>query len=68
MQPQPGTMLPFRRRTDAGSVRLGDRDIAGLMLCGEQYGAPYDLLAAALQVRADRLRGIVARWRKSGYA
>ena len=68
MQPQPGTMLPFRRRADAGSVRLTDRDSAGLILCGEQYGAPYDLLAAALDVRADRLRGIVARWRKSGYA
>ena len=65
MQPQPGTMLPFRRRADAGSVRLGDRDITGLMLCGEQYGAPHDLLANALDVRADRLRGIVARWRKA---
>ncbi len=68
MQPQPGTVLPFRRRADAGSVRLGDRDITGLMLCGEQYGAPYDLLANALDVRADRLRGIVARWRRTGYA
>jgi hypothetical protein len=29
---------------------------------------PYDLLAAALDVRADRLRGIVARWRRAGYA
>ena len=68
MQPQPpGNVLPFRR-ADAGSVRLGDRDITGLMLCGQQYGAPYDLLAAALEVRADRLRGIVARWRRTGYA
>ena len=32
------------------------------------YGAPYDLLAAALGVRDDRLRGIVARWRRAGYA
>jgi hypothetical protein len=31
------------------------------------YGAPYDLLAAALNVRPDRLRGIVARWRRAGY-
>ena len=30
--------------------------------------APYDLLAAALDVRPDRLRGIVARWRHTGYA
>jgi hypothetical protein len=32
------------------------------------YGAPYDLLAAHLDVRPDRLRGIVARWRTAGYA
>ena len=38
------------------------------MLCAEMYGAPYDLLAAALNVRPDRLRGIVARWRHAGYA
>jgi hypothetical protein len=38
------------------------------MLCGEMYGAPYDLLAAYLDVRPDRLRGIAARWRNAGYA
>jgi len=38
------------------------------MLCGEMYGAPYDLLAAYLEVRPDRLRGIAARWRAAGYA
>jgi hypothetical protein len=38
------------------------------MLCGEMYGAPYDLLAAYLSVRPDRLRGIAARWRIAGYA
>ena len=38
------------------------------MLCAEHYGAPYHLLAAALGVRPDRLRGIVARWRHAGYA
>jgi hypothetical protein len=32
------------------------------------YGAPYDLLAAFLGVRAERARGIVARWRRAGYA
>ena len=32
------------------------------------YGAPYDLLAAYLGVQPDRLRGIVARWRRAGYA
>jgi hypothetical protein len=56
------------RRSDAGSVRLGDRDVAGLLLCGEMYGAAYDLLAAFLAVRPDRARGIVARWRRAGYA
>jgi hypothetical protein len=55
------------RRADAGSVRLGGRDVAGLLLCGDMYGAPYDLLASFLNVRPDRLRGIVARWRRAGY-
>lgn len=49
-------------------VRLTGRDVAGLVLCGDMYGAPYDLLAAALAVRPDRVRGIVARWRRAGYA
>ncbi len=39
-----------------------------LLLCGEMYGTPYDLLAATLDVSADRLRAIVARWRKADYA
>jgi len=56
------------RRADAGIVRLGQRDIDGLVLCAEQAGAPYDLLAAALAVQPARLRGITARWRQAGYA
>jgi hypothetical protein len=56
------------RRADYGSVRLGRRDIDGLILCAEHYGAPYDLLAAALDAQPARLRGITARWRKSGFA
>jgi hypothetical protein len=28
------------RRADAGSVRLGGRDVAGLVLSGDMYGAP----------------------------
>jgi hypothetical protein len=59
---------PPGRRADAGMVRLGGRDVAGLLLCGDMYGAPYDLLAAFLGVRAERARGIVARWRRAGYA
>jgi hypothetical protein len=39
----------------------------GLVLTGDMYGAPYDLLAAYLCVHPDRLRGIVARWRSAGY-
>ena len=34
-------------------------------VCGDMYGAHYDLLAAALSGRADRLRAIVARWRSA---
>jgi hypothetical protein len=56
------------RRDDAGTFKITDRDITGLALCAEQYGAPYDLLAAAPDVTVDRLRGIVARWRHAGYA
>ena len=56
------------RRSDAGTVKLTGRDIAGLVLCAEHFGASYDLLAAGLGVRIDRLRGIVARWRHAGYA
>jgi hypothetical protein len=59
---------PAVRRSDAGVIRLTARDAAGLLLCGEMYGAPYDLLAVALGVREDRLRGIVARWRHAGFA
>jgi hypothetical protein len=62
------TGLPPARRADAGSVRLGGRDVAGLMLVGDMYGAPYDLLAGFLDVQPARLRGIVARWRRAGYA
>ena len=69
MQPQPpGASALAGRRADAGTVKLTDRDITGLMLCAEHYGGPYDLLAASLDVQPDRLRGIVARWRHAGYA
>ena len=56
------------RRADAGTVRLSQRDIDGLLLCEEHYGAPYDLLALALRVAPDRLPQIVARRRRAGYA
>lgn len=55
-------------RSDAGQVRLTGRDITGLILTGDMYAAPYDLLAAALAARPDRVRAIVARWRLAGLA
>jgi hypothetical protein len=55
------------RRADAGTIRLSQRDIDGLLLCGEHYGAPYDLLAAALGARPSRVPAMVARWRRAGY-
>ena len=55
------------RRTDAGVIQLTRRDIDGLLLCGEHYGAPYDLLAAALRVPPGRLPAILRRWRRTGY-
>jgi hypothetical protein len=55
-------------RSDYGTVRVGRRDIDGLILCAEHYGAPYDLLASALAAQPARLRGIVARWRRAGFA
>jgi hypothetical protein len=42
-------------------VRLAGRDVAGLLLCGDIYGAPYELLAGFLGVQRARLRAIVAR-------
>jgi hypothetical protein len=64
--PVPG---PLRvRRIDAGTIKLTDRDITGLTLVADQYGAPVDLLAQALDVQPERLRGIMSRWRHAGWA
>jgi hypothetical protein len=30
-----GGSLPLTRRADVGTVRLGGRDVAGLLLCGD---------------------------------
>ena len=51
------------RRAHHGAAQPGHRDIDGLVLCAEHYGAPYDLLAVTLGAQPARLRGIVARWR-----
>lgn len=56
------------RRSDAGTVRFTSRDITGLALTGDMHAAPYDLLAAALDVTPGRLRAITARWRRAGLA
>jgi hypothetical protein len=53
------------RRADAGTVRLGQRDIDGLILCAEHSGAPYDLLAAGLRVEPARLRAITGPDRRT---
>ena len=54
--------------TRPAPIQIQQRDIDGLVLCGEHGGAPYDLLAAAFDVAPARLRGITARWRRAGYA
>ena len=68
----PGTATPAaasrRRRVDAGVVQLSQRDIDGLLLCGEHFGAPFDLLATALGVEPERLSTLTARWRRAGFA
>jgi len=32
-------LAPASSRADAGTVRLEGRDVAGLLLCGDMYGA-----------------------------
>jgi len=59
---------PPPQRSDAGVVRMTERDINGLVWVGEMYGVPYDLLASLLAVNPGRLRAILTRWRRAGYA
>ena len=61
-------LAPPRRRSDAGRVRLQQRDLDGLLLAADHYAAPYDLLAQALGVTPARVRSLTARWRAAGYA
>ncbi|HUY48139.1 MAG TPA: hypothetical protein VMV92_20820 [Streptosporangiaceae bacterium] len=63
-----GTALAAARRAGAGTVRLTGRDVTGLVLAGEMRGTPHDLLASFPGVREDRLRSVVSRWRRVGYA
>jgi hypothetical protein len=55
------------QRAAADVIHLTQRDIDGLLLCGEHYAAPYDLLAVALRVAPGRLPAILRRWRQTGY-
>lgn len=66
---KPTAAAPLSARTAtarAGTIQIQQRDINGLVLCGEHGGAPYDLLGAALGAAPARLRGITARWRRVG--
>ena len=47
------------RRADAGTIRVSQRDIDGLLLVGEHYGAPADQPAAG---RADHVPDAEIHW------
>jgi hypothetical protein len=64
----PATASRRTRRAGAGALSMSQRDIDGLILLAEHYGAPADLLAAALRAQPDNLYAIAARWRRAGYA
>ena len=54
-----------RDRHDTGAIWLTQRDIDGLVLCGEHYAAPYDLLAAALGIGSQAtMYRLMMRWRE----
>ena len=58
-----------KARQDTGAIWLTQRDIDGLILCGEHYAAPYDLLAAALRIGSQaNMYRLMMRWRDTGYA
>ena len=55
-------------RADAGGVQLTDRDVVGLVWCGEMYGARADLLAELLGASPDVVRRLHVRWRRADLA
>ena len=58
-----------RAAIDTDGIWLTQRDIDGLVLCGEHYAAPYDLLAAALGIGSQAtMYRLMMRWRDTGYA
>jgi hypothetical protein len=63
-----GTTGKQTRRSDAGVIRVTQRDIDGLVLCGEHQGLPYDLLGSALRATEPAVNKLVQRWQRVGYA
>ena len=58
-----------KARHDTGVLWLTQRDIDGLILCGEHYAAPYDLLSSALGIGSQaNMYRLMTRWRDTGYA
>lgn len=53
-------------RSDAGEIRLTDRDVTALLLIGEMYGVQSDLLEAVLSTTPAAVRQVAMRWRKAG--
>lgn len=56
------------RRSDAGQVRLSERDAAVLRFLGEQYGAPLSVVASLYRVGDRVARRHVARLERAGFA
>ena len=63
-----GTAGKQTRRSDAGILQITQRDIDGLVLCGEHQGLPYDLLGSALRATEPAVNKLVQRWQRAGYA
>ena len=57
------------RRSDAGTIKLTDRDITGLTLCRRPVRRPASTCSPPpWTCSPERLRGILARWRHAGWA
>jgi len=70
----PAAPQALRRRRDAGTVRIGNRDIVGLTWCGEQGTMRLDQLAKLFSqldrrtVSPDAARKTIGRWLDNGLA
>jgi hypothetical protein len=63
-----GTAGKQTRRSDKSVLRITQRDIDGLVLCGEHQGLPYDLLGSAVRSNEASVKKMVQRWQRAGYA